>query len=89
MASFYQTRSKAQNQEIIRKSPFEYKHHPTERYVHVLLWLHLLIPPAGEVQRGSEEDPQACDRHGGVSVHAAQPEHQQAVQRRKTSRAFN
>lgn len=45
----------------------------------------LLLQPTGEVQGWPEEDPQTCDRHGRVSVHAAQPEHQQTVQRRKTS----
>lgn len=43
----------------------------------------------GEVQGRPEEDPQACDRHGWVSVHAAQPEHQQTVQPGKTSSACN
>lgn len=47
------------------------------------------MPLTGEVQGWSEEDAQACDRHGRVSVHAAQPEHQQAVQRCKPSSPFN
>lgn len=42
----------------------------------------------GEVQGWPEEDPQTRDRHGRVSVHAAQPEHQQTVQRRKTPLPF-
>lgn len=45
----------------------------------------LPCPRAGEVQGRPEEAPQACDRHGRVSVHAAQPEHQQAVQPSKIS----
>lgn len=47
------------------------------------------VSGAGEVQGRPEEDPQACDRHGWVSVHAAQPEHQQTVQPSKTSSSSN
>lgn len=43
-----------------------------------------LSPASGEVQDRPEEDPQACNKHVWVSVHAAQPEHQQTVQWRKS-----
>lgn len=54
-----------------------------------LLTFNLLTSPPGEVQGWLEEDPQACDWHGWVSVHAAQPQHQQTVQQRKTPSPFN
>lgn len=51
-------------------------------YVMVCLFLH-----AGEIQRRPEEDSQTCYGHGRVPVHAAQPEHKQAVQWCKSSAA--
>lgn len=61
---------------------------PTLRYFYIGI-LCLVHPRAGEVQGGPEEAPQACDWHGRVSFHAAQPEHQQALQPSKMSPSCN